>query len=145
MIKYNEFCDYDICKLLYENDYREGSDWCITQYTEDYIYDDDPDHTESHLKGEIEVFNFYQKNNDKDEELYEMPTIYEVQKWLRDKHKINTYPIYDNLCNKWSYEVTEIGQNKINNSYRPSIEKWCDNAEDAIKSAILYSLELINN
>ncbi len=143
MIKFNEFCDYNICKLLYQNDYKEGSDWCIMQYTDDYIYDDDPEHAESHKKGEIEIFHFYQKNNNENAELYEMPTIYEVQKWFRDKHSINIYPLFDISHNKWLYELVEFG-NQVNSSYRPSFEKWKENAEDAIKEGILMALELIN-
>lgn len=145
MFKREEYCTFDICKLLYENNYREGSNCCITQYTEDYIYDNEPEHPESHKKGEICIHNFYYKNGDDTfANLFELPTIYEVQKWFRDKHHINIYPVFDDKIDKWLFKVVLFGNNVASSSYYPSYERNCNNAEEAIRKGILYALELLN-
>lgn len=70
------------------------------QYTQNYVYDGDPDHPESHKKGEVRVYE-HNLHWFPDEPLnrnhYPMSTIYEVATWLREKlhvdaevHRANT-------------------------------------------------------
>lgn len=72
---------FELCKLLKKAGYKEGSDKFLVEYTEDYVYDEDPNHPESHKKGEISVYNMYHKNNN-DINSYELPTLEEINNWL---------------------------------------------------------------
>ena len=69
---------FELCKLLKSVGYKQGSDKFFVIYNEDYVYDEDPDHPESHKKGEISVYNMYHKNNNDDINYYELPTLEEI-------------------------------------------------------------------
>lgn len=86
--------DYDMCVALSKIGYCQGSNYGIVKYAEDYIYDEDPTHPESHKKGDIEIVRFYTKNKE-DNNVYEVPLIYEVGKWLRENKHIIISIKYD--------------------------------------------------
>ena len=73
---------FELCKLLKSVGYKQGSDKFFVIHNEDYVYDEDPDHPESHKKGEISVYNWYHKNNNDDINYYELPTLEEINNWL---------------------------------------------------------------
>lgn len=73
-----------LCKLLREKGYSNGSTLSFVEFQDDFIYDEDPSHPESHKKGEISIYpNMYFKNNPKeDPNQYEMPTNEKINEWL---------------------------------------------------------------
>lgn len=129
--------DYNMCVTLSKLGYCEGSEYGITQYTEDFIYDGDPSHPESHKKGDIEVMRLYTKNK-KDMGLYEVPLIYEVGKWLRDNKKLNIMVEYDVEKHKY----ISLVQNMIKN-YISYLKGKFDSYEDAYKNSIKFCLKYI--
>ena len=74
--------------------------------------------------------------------MFEYPTIYEVQKWLRDNYHLNLIPLFDNFINKWKYKVEEFGR-AMTVTKVSSDEVSFNNAEDAIKTGIKYCLEIV--
>lgn len=126
--------DYEMCVNLSKLGYCEGSEYGITQYTEDYVYGEDPNHSESHKKGDIEIIRLYTKNKE-DRWLYEVPLIYEVGKWLREKRDINiivTYDIED--C-----EYICMFQDMVNGSISYIDGKYIS-YEDAYKNCIKFCI-----
>lgn len=86
----NKIVTYKIAKELKNIGYAEGSDYCITQFDDDFIYDEDPNHSESHKKGDIRLYNMYYKNNDDYiDNMCEAPLWNDVKDWLREKKNID--------------------------------------------------------
>lgn len=76
----------ELCKLIKENGFKWGSDNSFVEYQEDYIYDNDPTHPESHKAGEIRVYNrHYFKNDDETPNRYEIPDYDQINRWLYNK------------------------------------------------------------
>lgn len=73
---------FDLCRLLKDSGYREGSDKFLVIYDEDYVYDEDPNHPESHRKGEMRVYDRYFKNCQEVPNSYELPTLEKINDWL---------------------------------------------------------------
>ena len=73
---------FKLCKLLKNAGYKEGSDKFFIEYQEDYVYDEDPNHPESHKKGEIRVYPRYYKNSNEGPNYFEMPTLEDINMWL---------------------------------------------------------------
>lgn len=73
---------FKLCKLLKNAGYKEGSDKFFIEYQEDYVYDEDPNHPESHKKGEIRVYPRYYKNSNEEPNYFEMPTLEDINMWL---------------------------------------------------------------
>ena len=116
---------FELCKLLKKAGYKEGSDKFLVEYTEDYVYDEDPNHPESHRKGEMRVYNMYHKNNNDDINHYELPTLEEINNWLLKEKRFyvcltitdgryfdyNIYAKVDGLTFD-KYKLSEQGGNK---------------------------------
>lgn len=88
-----QLTSFKTAKLAKEKGYSEGSYICCVQYHNDYVYDSDPAHPESHLKDDIRYYKSYNKNNIIDFSCeyhtdYECPTQSLLQKWLREKYKL---------------------------------------------------------
>ena len=71
-----------VCFLLKRLGYKEGSSSSVVVFDDDYVYDEDPDHPESHKKGEMRFYDHYYKNSDDDINRCEMPTLEEINMWL---------------------------------------------------------------
>lgn len=71
-----------VCFLLKKLGYKEGSRASVVVFDDNYIYDEDPDHPESHKKGEMRFYDHYYKNSDEDTNRCEMPTLEEINMWL---------------------------------------------------------------
>ena len=140
---------FELCKLLKKAGYKEGSDKFLVEYTEDYVYDEDPNHPESHRKGEIRVYNRYFKNCQEAPNSYELPTLEEINNWLLKEKKFyvcltitdgryfdyNIYTKVDDLTFD-KYKLSEQGGNK------------CTSPDDAYINAftrILRFLKQIRN
>lgn len=73
---------FKLCKLLKNAGYKEGSNKFFIEYREDYVYDEDPNHPESHKKGEIRVYNTYFRNCKEGSSIYELPRLEDINDWL---------------------------------------------------------------
>ena len=135
---------FELCKLLKKAGYKEGSDKFLVEYTEDYVYDEDHNHPESHRKGEIRVYNRYFKNGQETPNSYELPTLEEINNWLLKEKGVYVcititnkryfyYDIYlkvDNLTFD-KYKLSEQGGNK------------CTTPDDAYITAFAYILNFL--
>ncbi len=124
---------YKIAKKLFKKGYSVGSHNCITQYAEDYVYDEDPDHPESHKKGEIGCYNFYHKNEEDENNLFEQPYIYDAFKWLREKYNIFCSINIANGNDKYCGEVMY---------YECIINKLIDDDKLTMNSKVGYNIKL---
>ena len=73
---------FALCILLKEYGYNEGSDKFFVVHTEDYVYDDEPNHPESYKKDDISVYPRYHKNSNEEPNYFEMPTLEDINMWL---------------------------------------------------------------
>lgn len=86
---------------------ERGFDEMVEGYWVEYLVDNiDPDYPEgggafSMTKGETEVIDFWAKNssfkNEDSYACYSCPTLYMLQKWLRDEHDMHVTPYMCNL------------------------------------------------
>lgn len=130
----NKFCSYELCKLLADNGYAKGSNYCIQQFDNDYVYDDDPKHPESHKKGEIRYYNLYYNNKECSQHLYEMPTYYDIIDYLKHNKNILLYPIPKNK-NKWNLQVIKFDNiSNIHKYYEINANSFEEAIEKAIKN-----------
>lgn len=81
-MKHN-YITFDQAVLLKKCGFNEYTQYCIQKYTSDFIYDEDPDHPESHKKGDIRVYNFTYDPKNPQRSLYPMITVAEAFEWLR--------------------------------------------------------------
>ena len=83
--KIKNYASLELAKKLKKIGFNEPCDYSYTVYTSDFIYDGDPDHHESHKKGDIHIYDFYNTNSDNEEHSYSMPHLYDVQAWFRNR------------------------------------------------------------
>lgn len=88
MNEIKDYADLKLAKKLKEYGYNEWCRYCVTVFSEDFVYDDDPGHPESHKAGEERAYHFNNKNSDNGDCTYSLPHLYDVQKWLRENHGI---------------------------------------------------------
>ena len=88
MNKCKDYADLELSKKLKEYGYNEWCAYCITVYDEDFVYDGDPEHPESHKAGDVIGYCLTNKNCENSNITYSMPHLYDVQKWLRKTYGI---------------------------------------------------------
>lgn len=71
---------------------------------------------------------------------YAAPTLYEAQKWLREKHMLHVNADYDNVFRNWFYSV--LGIDRVRNADIISRDMY-DTYEVALNEGILRALILI--
>ena len=136
-MKLEDYVTFENAKLLKRMGFNEPCMHSYTQYTSNFVYDGDPDHPESHKKGEIHIYDFYNTNDDNGRTTYSMPHLYEVQRWLRNRGVIAN-PEWEERdeCKGWtaqSYHM-ETGAS----SYRPQLyEKY----EEALQVSCRMGVE----
>lgn len=89
--------EFKLAKIAKEKGFSIGGYNEYVQYHEEYIYDEDPKHPESHVKDEIRFIDrFYHKNSEKHCDYsneyftyYEAPTQGLLQTWFRNKYNID--------------------------------------------------------
>lgn len=74
---------FEVAVLLKRNGYSVGSRHSFVQFDDDYVYDGDTSHPESHCKGEIRIYDFYFKNGADKPGQYELPDNLDVTDWLQ--------------------------------------------------------------
>jgi hypothetical protein len=109
---------FETAKLAKDAGYSNGTQLIYVQYGDNFIYDDDPEHPESHKKGEIRSYNIWHHNgfdwsNDNEsnkDDIYEVPSHSMLYKWLR-KHfnvQINILFVDTVLNNKPLFYYGEV-------------------------------------
>ena len=90
--EYNVPVSFRLAEKLYRLGYAVGTPQCITCFDSDFVYDGDPGHPESHKAGEIRMYGFYHKNNQKEPGLFECPSAEMLSAWLLTEYQIHVSP-----------------------------------------------------
>lgn len=141
--------EFKLAKLAKEKGFSVGGYNEYVQYHEEYIYDEDPKHPESHVKDEIRFTDrFYHKNSeiscDYSNEFftyYEAPTQGLLQKWFRETHKIDVVAIPIRFTGYleigyWTYSIKSVypvGKQKYKfDTYEEALEVGLEEAFNLI-------------
>lgn len=107
----------------------------LIRYKSDYVYDEDPEHPESHKAGEIRCrdgfyINEHIETTQKDFERYGFPELHQLEEWLRFKYDI-CLVITPEYISDGGYYNTTIYHAKIYSPYSISnkIEEYDDHDE----------------
>lgn len=135
---------FKLCKLLKDFEYKEGSDKFLVIYNEDYVYDDDINHPESHKKGEMRVYDRYFKNSQEASNSYELPTLEEINNWLLKEHGVY---ICITITNKryFDYDIYVKVNNLTFDKYELLMRSGnkCTTPDDAYIAAFTYILDFL--
>lgn len=139
------YVNFEIAKLLKEIGFDVPTKMMIVKFDKDYIYDEDPNHQESHKKGEIRVYDIYNINSQNEDYAYSLPHLYNTQEWLRNQYNIHIEPIINKKqkqINIWNYKIINIETGtQINNIPNDN----CETYNDAMIEAIKYACNIIKN
>ena len=117
-MKTENFVSLKLAKELKAIGFDNYCSYMYNVYTSKFVYDGDPDHPESHEKGEVRVYDIYNKNSENTKHQYSMPHVYEVQRWFRNRG-LSVEPFLDNTCPEnrfngqeiWRYKIKDIKRN----------------------------------
>lgn len=123
---------FDFAKNLSTLRFNDQCDLSLVKYKSDYVYDEDPEHPESHKAGEIRCRNGFYINEQveitpKDFERYAFPEFNKLEAWLRFKYDI-CLVITPEYITDGEYYNTTIYHAKIYSPY--SISNEIDKYED---------------
>lgn len=141
-MRLEDYASFELAKKLKKYGFVEPCMHSYTQYTSNFVYDGDPDHPESHKKGDIHIYDFYNTNDDNERTTYSMPHLYEVQRWFRDRGII-AHPEWEErgggTYKGWTANSYHIESGA--SSYRPQLyEKY----EEALQVSCNMSLGWLN-
>ena len=119
---------FNFAKNLNTLGFNDQCDLSLTKYKSDYVYDEDPEHPESHKAGEIRCREgkFINQDN-KYFEKYGFPELNKLEAWLRFKYDI-CLVITPEYITDGEYYNTTIYHAKIYSPY--SISNEIDKYED---------------
>lgn len=117
-MKREDFVNFELAKKLRKLGFDDACNMSYTEYQSDYVYDGDPEHPESHKKGEIGIYDFWNRNSENEKHSYSMPHVYDVQRWFRERG-LSVEPFLDNTCVEniangqeiWRYKIKDIKRN----------------------------------
>lgn len=123
---------FDFAKNLSTLRFHDQCNLSLIKYKSDYVYDEDPEHPESHKAGEIRCrkgfyINEHIEITPKDFERYGFPELSELEAWLRFKYDI-CLVITPEYITDGEYYNTTIYHAKIHSPY--SISNEIDKYED---------------
>ena len=105
MLTEKDYCDYDTCVALKELGYNRGAyAYYFPNHKEDLIFNTHQMRGCS-INEMLKGYNTYPKDV-MGHELIDAPTMWEAQKWLREK-EIMVYPQYLTNCQTWMCMVYE--------------------------------------
>lgn len=105
--------DYDTAVMLKDLGYHEGADYYAVQHAEDYTYDGDPTHPESHKRGEVSIYRGYDDNRH-DSNCVSMPPWHDVEDWLRDRHSIHVGTAISRIPTRhWSWAIMDVNTDDL--------------------------------
>lgn len=132
---------FPIAKLLKEKGFAAGSDSYYYVYQDDFLYDGDVSHPESHKKGEVRQHYVYNNNKYNSEFQYENPSIISIIYWLFSKGIIFSISLNDNK--NFFINVKKFSEDKTILFNKSSIIEDNISFHDAFMKAISLSLNLI--
>lgn len=135
-MKLEDYASFELAKKLKKYGFVEPCMHSYTQYTSDFVYDGDPDHPESHKKGDIHIYDFYNTNDDNERTTYSMPHLYEVQRWFRDRGIIAN-PEFEEREDKRGWTSNSYHIETGVSSYYPKLYKTY---EEALQNSCNMSL-----
>lgn len=135
---YSNYVSFEIAKLAKECGFSEGSNNSYCEMQDDFIYDGDPNHPESHKKGEIRIYSFYNINKENEEHTYEIPTYGKLIDWLAIEHNLLVSPTV-NAEKSISIKIIDIKKKIIIGSIN-NINGLISNG---IKDGVKYMLNII--
>lgn len=118
-MRLEDYVSFELAKKLKKLGFNEPCMHSYTKYTSDFVYDSDPDHSESHKKGEVRIYDFWNRNNENGKHTYSMPHLYEVQRWFRERG-LSVEPFLDmdmysedivNCRETWRYKIKDFKRN----------------------------------
>lgn len=141
----SSFINFETSVLLKESGFNRHTDYCITQYPDDYVYDDDPEHPSSHKAGEIRVYNFSWRGISSN--TYPTISIADAVYYCRETLGYNIYPVLGN-DDIWHARIQTLGiDGKWVFSNIPDkivTAKPNENtAEDVLNEAIIVVLQMV--
>lgn len=149
MIMNEQLISFETAKLAKERGYFNGCMASYTHFHEDYVYDNDPEHPESHKKDQIDLDDrWFHKNlqlEDYSNEyftVYEAPTQSLIQKWLRENNKILVETVAVDDWNHWIYSVTTEGAMCSFNQLPWNGEEY-SSYEEALEHGLQEAIKLI--
>ena len=138
---------FNTAKLAKAKKFSIGSKYSIIEYLSDFVYDNDPNHRESHKAGELRSSEFFNKNNvdgidlsNEYYQVYEQPTKTILQKWLREVHFIHIAINRDE--DNWKYELYTFHDG---NKHVPRGFTNYKSYEDALEIGLQEALSLIKD
>lgn len=143
-----EYVTYETALAMKRKGFAEYTSQCIVKYDEDFIYDEDINHPESHRKGDIRVYE-YNHRNEEDDNAVSLPSIDEAVNWLREKgYHISFEPSYDRNTDEvlyYAYVLESNGKKTyvINEPmyYESCSERAVDIVVNMLKDDYPYSFE----
>lgn len=132
-----DYADYQLSVMLKKYGFNKACDWCIVKYPSAFVYDGDPNHPESHKRGEKRVYNLWNRNIENAAHEYALPHLYDVATWLRNTYQLVIYP-YQMPNGDWYAHIEGIGGLPI------STDKGrCKTYESALLYGCKYALKNI--
>lgn len=149
----SQYINYPSAVLLKKIGFNHVADYSIVQYTEDFVYDDDPEHPESHKAGDIRVYRLNWVPN-KQSNAYPLISITDAMYWLRKEYGINIFARLvkgENGECKWNAYIEQyIKHTDSNNiSYESDntiLKQYSDfnNDDDCLEYAVYKALKYID-
>ena len=80
---------FETARLLRNAGYRVGYQVFYHRFPSDFVYDGDPSHPESHKAGDVRIYRFWFKNNEReDRHSYEAPLQSDVVVWIIHRYHL---------------------------------------------------------
>ena len=137
MLTEKDYCDYDTCVALRELGYKVPTSAYYMPHHKDLIWVSNP------FRGGYVTDCFYSHNSlPKDvmtANFIDAPTLWEVQKWLREKRRIDANAFYDNMDASWRFYILEIdspdlsGTHAYNDAYMSYEEALLEGVRESVK------------
>lgn len=137
---YSNYVSFEFAKLAKECGFSEDSNHSYSEMQSDYVYDNDPNHPESHKKGEIKIYSLFNRNKENNEHTYEIPTYGKLIDWLAIEHNILVAPTINSEKNM-SIKIIDI-EKKLIICVLNNINGLIS---DGIKDGIKYTLNFLKN
>jgi hypothetical protein len=106
-------------------------------YTSKFVYDGVPDHPESHEKGEVRVYDIYNKNSENTKHQYSMPHVFDVQLWFLKQKGFIITPYWDDEGEEYDVKPEWCCRVRCSNYGVDTYITACDSYEDALNRGLI--------
>ena len=147
-----QYINFESAVLLKEIGFNHVTNLSIVKYTDDYVYDSDPEHPESHKAGEIRVDRHSWVPNEHTN-AYPMISITDAIFWLLHEYGYNIYTRlykYGDDTYKWAATIEKYQKNKdgkwtINENLAFKEFTGFEDSDDCLEFAVYQTLYFIKN